>query len=136
MGHAITNETDRQMDFNVSLAFRYAFEAEADANSRLPDASVGLRLYAREKRGRLLRDVALVSYTTENGATRRASSEDLDFTLTLGPGDTVEVYLAGQARVEVPAERSAACKLSLSELTAEIEARPAPAVRAASDERQ
>ncbi|MCK4341244.1 MAG: hypothetical protein KAY37_05910 [Phycisphaerae bacterium] len=136
LGQALTNATTRQTDFDFKVHFEYEFEAQATPGLKLPDAVVGLRLYARDELGRLLRDVILVQYSTENGATKRRASENLDFTLTLGPSDAVSVFLAGQAKVEVPDGRSASCSLKLRGLTIEVVTRPAPAVRTAGDEQR
>jgi len=131
LGHAISNTTDRQMDVEFRVKFQHTFEAKASEAERMPDATVGLRLYAQPERGLPLRNFVKITYTTENGSTNRGASDSLDFTLTLGPGDKVEVYLAGQAKVDAPNERSASCSLTLSDVAFEIITRPAPPVRTA-----
>lgn len=135
LGHALSNDTDRQADVDFRVRFTYEFETRAGPDVRQPDAAVGLKLYARDQRGRLLREMTLVSHTTESGPTSRQSTEDLRFTLTVGPGTALDVFLAGQARVEISADRSASARLALRDLQIEVVSRPAPAVRTASHER-
>lgn len=135
LGHALANETDRQVDLDFRVRFHYEFETEVERGVQRPDATVGLKLYARDQRGRVLRDMTLISYTTESGPTARQSTEDLRFTLTVGPGTALNVFLAGQTRVDIPAERSASARLKLSDLQIEVVSRPAPAVRTAGHER-
>jgi hypothetical protein len=131
IGHALRNGTDRQADFACRVQFEYEFETQAPETPGATDAFVGLRLYARLERGRLLRDVPLTQHAAENGAVRRSSREQVEFTLTLGPGDAVDVFVAGQARVEVPEGRSATCAVTLRGLEMEVVTRPASAVATA-----
>lgn len=128
LGHALENATQRQADFDYSITFSYEYSAESDAALPLADAAVGLRLYARKRNGRLLRELALVDYTTEGGPAQRRSDEQLDFTLTLGPEDAVDVYVAGRVRIEVPDDRSAVAKLRLTDFGMQVVSRPAPAI--------
>lgn len=130
LGHALLNETDRQTDLDLTVRFRYSFEVTQATESRLADAVLGLRLFARDDRGRLLRELPLVQHSTENGAAQRSADECVQFTLTLAPGGAVNVFLAGQTKVDIPAERSAAALLKLEGLQFEVVTRPAPAVRA------
>jgi len=133
LGHAFANDTDRQMDLDCNVRFHCELEARQEPDARLPDASSGLRLYAREERGRMLRDIPLVEQSTENGTTQRQADEDLHFTVTLGPGQSVDIFLAGQARVDIPSGRSASATLKLRGLQFEVVTRPAPPIQAASD---
>ncbi len=132
LGQGFSNDTDQQMDLDVVVRFHYEFAARAEPDAGTPDASVGLRLYAHEEHGRMQRDDALIDYSTENGATQRQADQNLSFSLTLGPGQAVEVFLAGRAKVDATAQRSASATLKLSGLQFEIATRPAPAVRASS----
>jgi hypothetical protein len=132
LGQAFTNDTDRQMDLDFVVRFHYEFDARAEPDAGGPDAAVGLRLYAHEERGRMLRDFALIDYTTSDGNAQRGADENLSFTVTLGPTQTVEVFLAGRAKVDISAERSASATLKLSDLQYELTARPAPAIQATS----
>lgn len=134
LGHALRNATDRQTDFEVDVKFSHAFTAGMSSAAGLADAMAGLRIYARTARGRILRDIALLDYSTESGPINRSSSEGVSFTVTLGPEDTLNVFLAGRARVDVPDDRSAHARLELTDVTMDITAMPAPAVQAAGGE--
>ncbi len=131
LGHALANETDRQMDLDCTVRLKYEFEVSNTPAQRLHDATIGLRLYAREARGRLLRDLALLDYTTESGAAGRTGDESFRFIVTLAPGDVVHMFLAGQAKVDIPAERTATAKLKVTGVQFDITAQPAPAVQTA-----
>ena len=136
LGHAFANDTDRQMDLDLAVRYHCEYEAREEPDARLPDATVGLRLYARDERGQILRDFVLVEYATDDGTARRQADDSVSFTLTLGPGQSVDVFLAGRAMVNVPTERTAAGLLKLNGLQFEVATRPAPPVRATSDEPQ
>ncbi len=134
LGHAFANETGRQADFAFSVRFGYAFEASHEPQVALPDATVGLRLYARDDRGRLLREMIVVEHTTEQGNAQQGGQEQASFTLTLGPGATVNVFLAGQTVIETKDDRSARCTLNVEDLQMELAITPAPPVQNISDE--
>jgi hypothetical protein len=128
LGHALKNETERQVDFDFHVRFRYEYEAKAEPASGLPDATVALTLYGRTGRGRRLTELDLLQHSTGDGAVQRAADEDLHFTLTLGPGETVNVYLGGEVKVEVADGHSASGSLKVSALKMDIVTRPAPPV--------
>lgn len=88
----------------------------------------------RGGRGRLLRDLTLLMHSTESGGASRESDETLRFTLTLGPGESASVFLAGQVQIEIRAGRSARGSLKLTDLRMEVTSRPAPAVQSTGDE--
>ncbi len=134
LGHAFANDGDRQVDLNVAVSCEYEYEAGADPATPWPDATVGLKLYARDGRNRLLNSFSLVQHSTKQGAASSRDRKELRFTLTLGPGESVNVFLAGQVAIEVEAGRSAHGSLKLSGLQMEVETRPAPPVRTAGDE--
>ncbi len=130
LGHALKNETERQVDFAFHVRFKYQYDAAAQPASGLPDAVLGLTLYARTGRGRPLTELNVLQHSTENGAVQRASDEELQFTLTLGPGETANVYLGGEVRVDVANGHSASGALKVSDLKMDVETRPAPPVAA------
>lgn len=130
LGQAFANDKEQQLDLDFSVRFHYEFAAEAKPALDLPDAVVGLKLYARDSRGRLVRDMLLVQHSTENGATEQQGDKTASFTLTLGPSESVNVFLAGQAKVDIREGRSASCSLKLSDLVIEVVTRLAPAVPA------
>lgn len=135
IGHALENSGERQTDADFKISFQRAFDVSGQAEPGVTDAVVSLWLYVRNARGRLVRDVQLLSYTSENGPARNRGTETQEFTLTLAPGETMNVFLAGNVQVKVPDGRSASGSLTVSNLQFEIVTRPAPAVRTASDER-
>jgi hypothetical protein len=133
LGQGFTNDTDRQIDLDLVMRYRYEFGARAEpAAPRTPDATVGLRLYAHEAHGRMQRDLVLIDYSTEDGATQQQGDKRVELTLTLGPGQSMDVFVAGRAKVDVKALRTAAATLKLSDLQFEVATRPAPEVRATS----
>ena len=132
LGQGFSNDTDRQMDLDVVVRYQYEFAARTEPDAGTPDATVGLRLYAHEEHGRMQRDLVLVDYSTEDGATQQQGDKTLTLTLTLGPGQTMDVFLAGRATVDVTAQRSASATLKLTDLEFEVATRPAPAVQATS----
>ncbi len=138
LGHRFANETDQQTDLHCTISFDYEFALDEDPGLRLPDATVGLRLYARDDRGRWLRDLPIVELSTENGATQQRSQKRVSFTITLGPGHTADIFLAGRARVNVPPERAtatnASASLAVSNMQIEVVSKPAPPVTEADDE--
>jgi len=129
LGHAFENPTDRQMDLDLAVGFGYAFEVSATPDSGYPDATAGLRLYARDNRGRLLRELNLAGHSSEAGAARRESAERVAFTLTLPPRSSVNVFLAGQANVNIREGRSAASTVRLTKLEISVATKSAPAVQ-------
>lgn len=120
VGHAIQNGTSQELDLICKVRFGYEFEVDTSAVTAASDAVVGLRLYARDAQGRLLRSIPLVDYTSADGAVRRTGNEDVVVELALSTGNTVSLFIAGQARVDVPEERSAKATITLRELKMEI----------------
>jgi hypothetical protein len=134
LGHAVKNESDRQMDLLVRLRCEYETEAEATPPGPLPDATVGLKLYARDGHNRLLRNIGMVDHSTEEGAASSKDRKDVEFTLTLGPRETLSVFLAGSVEIETRVGHSARGSIKLSGLEMQIETALAPPVRQAGDE--
>jgi hypothetical protein len=136
LGHAFENDTDQQNDVDFTVRFHYAFDAAATPESGHPDADVGLKLYARDERGRLLRDQTLLTHSTESGPAAGESDQSRQFTLTLGPGESVSVFVAGQVKIEIREGRSAHGSLKLTNLQMEVTRRPAPAVGSSEHEQK
>jgi len=135
LGHSIENQTKRQADFDVTVTLDYEYKASANPPTPYADAHVGLKLYARNDRNTLLQDVALFDHSTENGAvSSKSQNESVSFTVTLAPGESVSIYLAGYVMVDIREERTASGTLSVSNARMEITSRPAPAVKSADDE--
>jgi hypothetical protein len=128
LGSAFVNDTERTIDLECALHFRYRLDISQEPRSAAKDGALGLRLYAREARGRMLREMNLFDVGSEEGAARRDSEEHLEFTLTISPGETVNVYLAGQARADIPAERSLTAELKVSDVRLHAVSHAAPDV--------
>lgn len=133
LGHAFKNESERQIDADIRIRFKYEIAAQATPPADVPGATVGVRLYARNARNVLVRTVDLLSHTTENGAASRRGDNDLTCTLTLGPGEALNVFLAGLAGVEAREDRTASASVKLSDVQMEITSKPAPPVRTPGD---
>ncbi len=133
LGHAIKNDTDRQVDLDLKVRCRCEYQAKAEPVSGLPDATVGLMLYARTAQNRPLIELSLVGHSTEKGAVSETGDKELSFTVTLGPGETANIYLGGEAKVETEPGRSASGALAVRNLQMQIVTRPAPPVAKASD---
>lgn len=131
LGHAFSNDGDRQIDLDIVLRFHYEYEARASQTPPRVDGGVGLKLYARDHRNRLLRNDDLVAYTLEQGNSAGSADKEIRFSVPLGPGGTVNVFLAGQARVSAEFGPSAACSLKVSGLKLSVTAHPAPPTAAA-----
>lgn len=134
IGHLIKNDTFRQMDLDIRVAFHFEFDVSCSPDAKVPAASAGIRLYVRDQRNRLLREFDLVQHTTEQGSVRRNSDEEIEFTVSLGPDDSAAIFVAGQASVETEEGRSASATLEIDQLTMDIKTTPAPAVQRAADE--
>lgn len=130
LGHAFRNTSDRQIDLKCRVLLHYEAHAEAGGPAGAPYATVGLRLYARDRRNRLLADTSVIDQTTERGAVARDADETLNVTLTLGPGDAVDLFLAGQAVVDIKSEHSGSAEMRIRDVRMEITPQPAPPVTA------
>lgn len=120
VGHSIQNGTSHGADLTCKVDVAYEFDVGASAATAASDAVVGLRLYVRDAQGRLLRSVPLIDYTSADGAVRRTGRDEVMIELALSPGQAVNIFVAGQARVDVPEERSARAAIVLRELKMEI----------------
>lgn len=132
IGHAVRNDSDRQVDLEVAIRYRYEYSAETQADARNEDARIALKLFARDDTNRLLRSMDLLDFATGHGAAQRSGAETLGFRVTLGPGTAASIYLAGEAAADTTrTPRNAAAQLKLADVGFEITSRPAPAVRTA-----
>lgn len=120
VGHAFQNATAQEVAITCRVSYSYELEISASVATAASDAVAGLRLYVRDKQGRLLRTIPLVDYTSADGAVRRSGSDEVSVDLTLAPGATLNLFVAGQARVDVPEERSARATIALKELKMQL----------------
>lgn len=131
LGHGFRNDTDRQLD--LSLRVKYAYDFAIEIAQGPAKGATGLNFYARNHRGLLLRSLVLLTQSLEEGATSRSGQDAASLVITLAPGDSVDVYLAGQALVDVADGRSASCRIRVSDVQLEAAVRPAPVVQPAAD---
>jgi hypothetical protein len=120
LGHAFVNDTGQQADFDFVVRLNYAYSASATPQTGFPDANVGLKLYARTNLGQLARDITFFTHGTQNGPAQGAANETSQFTLTLVPHEAVDVFVAGQAVVDIRERRSATCRISVANLSMDV----------------
>jgi hypothetical protein len=128
LGHAFQNDSNRQIDAEMRVRFKYALSATTDPPSEVLGAAVGLKLYARNAKNLLVRTLDLLGHSTANGPTMRSGENEFTCTLTVGPGDFMNVFLSGGVSAEAREGRSSAGSLKLTDVQLEITSKPAPAV--------
>ncbi|MFO0839708.1 MAG: hypothetical protein U1D55_14430 [Phycisphaerae bacterium] len=126
LGHVVKNESASQIDLNCHIHAKYAYDAKSAPATGKRDASVALRLFARDQRNRQLRAIDLLVHGTDQGDASSEVEKDLRITLTLSPGDAASVFLAGSAEANTTMAQSASASLNLSGLKMEFESHPAP----------
>ena len=114
LGHAFQNESDRQLELRVRMRCEYETAAEATPPRPLPDAKVSLMLYARDGRNRLLRNFNLAQHSTAEGAAASTDRKDIEFTLMLGPLESINIFLAGGVKIETREGHTADGSIKLS----------------------
>lgn len=134
IGHSLTNDTARQADVEVSVSAEVEFDVRSEETTRRPEASVSLLLYARDDRNRELATVELARHSSDKGAAAGQGSESVQISLTLGPGQTANVYLAGEVTIVAEYGRSAAGSIKLSDVRMTFDVRSAPPVSSAANE--
>ncbi len=135
LGHALKNDSDRLVSLRVCLRCEYETEAEATPARPLPDAKIGLNLYVRDGRNRLVRSLTLAQHSTDEGAASSKNHKDIEFTLSLGARQSVNIFLAGGVEIETTEGHAAHGSIKLSKLEMEIRTEAAPPVKQAGDER-
>ncbi len=96
VGHAVRNETIRQIVLDVRIELDYAARAESLPQPLIGGASVALDVLARDQNNRRLRQLSLLSHDSEDGPLDAQSTRTVHWRLTLAPGDTVTLYVGGQ----------------------------------------
>jgi len=134
LGHSMKNDADRMVYLHVRVACDYQTDAGAAPPSTMPEAQVGLNLYARDGRNRLLRSFNLAQHSTETGAVASKDSKVIEFTLPLGAREWVNIFVAGRARIETTEGHEAHGSIKLNKLEMTIEKETAPPVKTAADE--
>lgn len=126
VGHAFLNDTSRQVDLAFRVRLEYACELECKPAAKAPIASASLWLYTRDVRGRILGRYNLAQHNADDGAGSSSDHSDLQFTQTLGPGDSVSVFVAGTAMAEFEGEHTARVAVTIKNLTLEASTQTAP----------
>lgn len=135
LGHAFRNETDRQFKLDIAFSYDYEMEASAEPETPYADCQVELMLFVRKERG-AAQPLTLLQHSTENGAASRAAQrETARISVILPPQETVNIYLAGQAAINIEADRSAQGRLALRDVQLAVDITPAPPVGTFGDER-
>ncbi len=129
LGHALRSDTDRQTDVDFLIRVQFGLEAATMPPENRPGATVGLRLCARDPRGRLRHEAVPGHYAPEYEAVQRVGRETLRLTLTLAPGEALGEFLAGRVVGAVEGPRGASARLQIRSLPYEVTTQPAPAVR-------
>lgn len=125
VGHVFRNDTEQQLDLEVSATVEFEYTAEVPAAPTGVNVDVGLRLYARNSRNLLVRNHSIVAHTVEDGSGARRGQETLKFVQALAPGESITVFVAGRAAVKAEFGKSAACRLALRRTEMDVTTRTA-----------
>lgn len=129
LGHAFENNSDHQVTLEVNFAFHYKLELAGDAKAGATDAVVGLKLFVRNSYSRALRAIDIANHSTEQGAVQRESTEQQSLSIPLGPGESVQIFVAATAAADtIKSERSAGYKLTIDHVRIDATSRSAPPV--------
>lgn len=131
VGHAFANDSDRQMDLKIRLRFDYEYHAEARPAALTEDAVLGVDVFARSDRGKLLKTINVLKFSTAEGDVTSRGNKEADFVVTLAPADAASVFVGGNVQIAAQDGHSASATIKLSKLEMEIEPKSAPAIPAA-----
>lgn len=131
LGHAFTNETDRQMDLHIRLRFDYEYSAAAKPLAPSADGVLGVDVFARSTRGKLLKTIPVLNFSTAEGDVSSRGSKEAEFAVTLSPADGAIIFVGGNVQIATKDGHSANGAIKLTKLEMEIEPKAAPAVSAA-----
>ncbi|MCC6358168.1 MAG: hypothetical protein IT450_05455 [Phycisphaerales bacterium] len=132
VGHALKNDSNNQLDLVVRTRFNYEYAAGAQPAGETEDATLSLNLYARDGKNRLLKTLTVLAHSTAEGDVKSKDRKEAEFTLTLGPGDSVSVFVGGTVMINTKEGRSADGSIKLSGLEMDVESKVAPTVAPAS----
>ena len=128
IGHSMKNDSDRMMNLKVRLVCEYETSVGANPTGPQPDAKVGLNLYARDGRNRLLTSMNLAQQSSDAGAASSRDRKEIEFSLPLGAREWINIYLAGSVQIEIHEGRAADGAVKLTKLEMEIQQEIAPPV--------
>lgn len=96
VGHAVRNETVRQIVLDVRIELAWATRVETSPEPLIRGASVVLDVLARDQDNRRLRQVNLLTHDSKDGPLEAQASRTIHWRLTLAPGKAVTLYVGGQ----------------------------------------
>ncbi|MBI5865918.1 MAG: hypothetical protein HZB38_15725 [Planctomycetes bacterium] len=132
LGHVFSNDSERQVDLAVRVSFDFQYDATAQPPNVGEQAALKLDIFARDGRGRMLKTVNVLQYTTGEGDIAGRSRNQSDFSVPLGPRETLAVYAGGNASINAKDGRSGTGGIRISGLEMEVQSKPAPPIGAAS----
>lgn len=132
VGHAFSNDTDRQMDLRVRLRFDYEYSAAAKPVSLAADSVLGVDIFARSTRGKLLKTIPVLTFSTAEGDLSSRGVREADFSVTLSPAESAIIFVGGNVQITTKDGHSANGTINLSKLEMSVEPKPAPMVEATS----
>lgn len=127
VGHAFVNDGSHQVDLGFLVQLEHGSEMACKPAALAPIANASLWLYVRDGRGRVLSKHNLSQHDAEAGAASSTEKSSVAFTQTLGPGDSISVFVAGTTSVEFEGGFSARAAVTLKNLTMEATTHTAPA---------
>lgn len=132
VGHAFTNDTDRQMDLHVRLKFDYEYSAAAKPPSLAADGVLGVDIFARSTRGKLLKTIPVLNFSTAEGDLSSRGEKEAEFSVTLSPAEGAIIFVGGNVQIATKDGHSANGAIKLAKLEMAVEPKAAPAVSATS----
>ncbi|MBK8916010.1 MAG: hypothetical protein IPM64_15680 [Phycisphaerales bacterium] len=127
LGHAFSNETDRQVELDLSVRFALTLSTTLDPAAVEGDATMNARLFVRDGANRLLRAIDVTGFAATQGSLKRSARDSQQLTLTLGPGQSAQVFLGIDAAADtLRSDRSASLTVTISDFAIDATTRPAP----------
>ncbi len=76
-----------------------------------------------------MRAIDIANHSTEQGAVQRESTEQQSLSIPLGPGESVQIFVAATAAADtIKSERRAGYKLTIDQVRIDATSRSAPPV--------
>ncbi len=133
VGHALRNQTSRHMQVEVAARMKLTFEVGDADEDPLPLAGAFATLYARDNQNRTLARHTLLAHQSDVGDASGTEDKTVSFDLLLGPGETANIYVAGNVQINAEEGKSAAGSVTLEGLEMKIQVQPAPGIEATGD---
>lgn len=127
LGHAFSNDSDRQVELDLAIRFSMELSTTVETAAIEGDATLRARLYVRDGANRLLRAIDVTGFAATHGSLKRTTRESQQLTLTLGPGQSAQVFLGIDAAADtLRSERSASLTVRITDFVVDASTRPAP----------